>query len=143
MPPDTVAHINQAQHNHKCAAAFIKTPNIRDWALISAFYAALHYTMAVSSILPEAEKFHFVPAMGSRHLQQTNWVRRQLGNKCYKAYRELHEASDRTRYIRDFSGAEKIPSLSYYNKQDAEIIINGLNTIISETKLRNNFDLDK
>lgn len=108
------AHIRQARHNAALAQELIRGGyRYRDWAVVAAFYAAVHYFEAR---LHDAPPFTH-PAAGSpiRHTETSlpvagrysphRWREMLLDHNCpravLEAYRELRVASEKARYHAD------------------------------------------
>lgn len=109
------AHIRQARHNEALARELVSNGyRYRDWAIIAAFYAAVHYFEArlhdtPAFTHPEAgapvrhteESLPPAPAgVGRRSPHQ--WREQLLARNCdrvtWNSYRELRLASEKARY---------------------------------------------
>jgi hypothetical protein len=93
---DLPAHIKQAKHNQACASFLLVDPQsaFRDWAITTAFYAAVHYAEACFTTCdightPEGANAHAMRAAEIRTRASKAWV----------SYRKLQTASYELRYL--------------------------------------------
>jgi len=123
MAPDFLDHLTQAKHNQDCANRFLMISTDRDWAITAAFYAALHFTLA--GLI--CKKIYSIPIGDERslHAAQSKKIKEIFGSICYKDYQKLFFASDKVRYIRDYSGisSNQIPSLNYFSQSDVNTFV--------------------
>lgn len=110
-------HLRQARHNEGLAKEFIRSGyRYRDWAVIAAFYAALHYFEArlhdeppfthpaVSVPILHTDTSLPSTAAGGRYSPH-RWREILITQNCSRAtrnaYRELRAASEKARYHTD------------------------------------------
>lgn len=95
--PSRDIHYDQAIHNSELAKELINQEPLiyKDWALIIAFYAALHLVEAVmadDNVHSDKEK--------SPHSFRRNWVKNSsLSQRAQKAYLKLYNLSLSLRYL--------------------------------------------
>lgn len=111
------AHIRQARHNAALARELIDSGyRYRDWAVVAAFYAAVHYFEArlhdeppfihPAAIAPIRHTETSIPtAAGSGRYSPHRWRETLIAHNCSRAtrnaYRELRAASEKARYHTD------------------------------------------
>ena len=111
---DREAHVLQARHNEELAKEFIRQGyRFKDWSIVAAFYAAVHYFEArlhdnPQLTHPEAENriLHTedsTPLVGSRfkyspHAWRERLLRANFDDRTWYAYWSLRVASETARY---------------------------------------------
>jgi len=103
----TVAHLTKADHHRAVAQALIGSagsqvsqPPPIDWALVAAFYAAVHYVNAYLW-----ERYHKAPG---DHSERTWGVQQDSGiNACLTSYDFLKDAGYKARYDETYSLSEQ------------------------------------
>lgn len=95
-------HLIQADHNRDCARMLTANPPAayRDWAVIAAFYAALHY---LEALLTTTEEKH---SLGS-HADRVKLAGTYLGS-AYFTYWNLYQTSRDLRYLEKNNSADKV-----------------------------------
>jgi hypothetical protein len=122
---DLVAHIQQANHNERCANYLIaqSAAAFRDWAITAGFYAAVHLAEASFVGHAEIEKAWKEvtgsdPTGGKRHQFRSQIIRQYASDDVYKRYTKLSTASYHVRYLakHDVKGTQIGPQ--YYSVAD-------------------------
>lgn len=131
--PTFIDHIYQYKHNQACARHLLEHTPFLDWAVIAAFYSALHIVDAGLSNL----NITFNQGSGNQtswHAWRVNTAQRTFGNACYRAYRELKIASERARYLSDQpKGCNSIPAIDRFNSTDFNDYVKiNLQTVLDE-----------
>lgn len=116
------AHIDQAKHNRNFAKQLLQVaPEFRDWAVIAAFYAAVHYVEAC---------FYEVPAIKhSDHRANPHNFRKVELAKCsskelYLHYNLLFEAAHKARYLQSaMTRSSAVASLRLISTDAARTLI--------------------
>ncbi|MGI6162747.1 MAG: hypothetical protein ACOYEQ_02315 [Bacillota bacterium] len=111
---DVRSHLSQAEHNRELANRLISDAKLvyRDWAVITAFYSALHYV--------EAEG-----AKGGCHLHshqdRLDHVRHEFYSyfPIIRAFEALHRASFMLRYL-EYQNNEYQPCGQWMDDQDVK-----------------------
>jgi len=104
-------HIEQAKHNQEWANLIITTnPKYRDWAITSAFYAALHY--AEACFIAKGIRYKG----GSRHSFRSQMIQTHA-RMAFRSYEKLKKACWDVRYL------ERGSWQSWYSEQVAKNLI--------------------
>jgi hypothetical protein len=113
-------HLNQAEHNESFAAQLDANPNLQhwDWLITVAFYAAVHYVEALFFFHNDIVHTELACPEHDKHAFRARKVRALLGDKCWRSYRKLQDASYNARYLA-FAQPTKI-AVQYYSRNDAK-----------------------
>ena len=111
--PATDDHWEQANHNRALAHELIQNPmKYKDWAIVVAFYAAVHYIEAFRSDLDGSHS--------EDHHQRAKFVKRKTNNWAVRtAYENLYQASRFLRYL-EYKGMTKPPYGQWLPESDAK-----------------------
>lgn len=121
--PDWTQHSSQAEHNADCAKAMLKDPRFLDWAVIAAFYAALHFVEVGRQFIADDSLNGLPDDDESLHIQRQNFVEKHVGHDCYVSYRKLRIASENARYLNSI-GTHPGPMNLVFRKPNVEKLIN-------------------
>jgi hypothetical protein len=124
-------HLTQARHNEALTQLLAKELLYRDWILITAFYAALHYVEASF-----AKRFGF---HGEAHGGEAphGWRLSMLRDKtrftfnCYRAYQYLYASSRAVRYLE-----ESLPGGASFDDQAISKVLAELAVVKKELKYK-------
>lgn len=99
-------HLTQAQHNKSLADVLARRRPYHDWAITSAFYAAIHYFEGWLSVnTPEQHTETSIPVDSdgnprySLHSWREELVRNNIDRTAFICYRTLRQASNTARYL--------------------------------------------
>jgi hypothetical protein len=112
--PDFLEHLRQAKHNQACSVFLIENKlEFRDWAITSAFYAALHYTEACYPITGA----HSGKNVDDTLHRKRGEVLQQRAPTAYREYRTLERACSEVRYLKLVAWRQ------YYNEANATNLV--------------------
>jgi len=118
---DFVSYIKQSKYNEEIAKYLLNSTKFHDWSITVAFYSAIHFVNAGLCFEGLVINFQTTNNNDSIHAQRQRLVQSTYGNNCYKSYRRLRMASNEVRYLEKYRGIDDIPSLSYYDKNEAKV----------------------
>jgi hypothetical protein len=120
---DLVSYINQSKYNEKIARFLLNSTKFLDWSITVAFYSAIHFVNAGLCFDGLEINYQTTNNDDSIHAKRQKLVQSKYGNNCYKSYRNLRVASNKVRYLEQYSGIDEIPSLSYYEINEVKDFI--------------------
>jgi hypothetical protein len=106
--PALSMHLDQANHNRSLAVKLANESPVqyKDWAVIIAFYSAVHYFEAYLTTTP----YEHSDAMENPHAFRCSEVELVYSKQAAKAYKKLYHASRMLRYLtfqREFARTTK------------------------------------
>lgn len=119
-----VLHWAQGEHNNTFAAELVSEEQVKfkDWAIIAAFYAAVHYVEAARD-----KKFH---QHSYDHGMRSEFVSQNFAKNVEAAYRKLYQQSLLLRYLSYESKKAQTPGGDFYDDETVKKFVNrDLNTI--------------
>lgn len=130
---DLTIHDSQAKHNESIAQRLKSDTGCYDWAVISAFYSALHFFEEYLFFIEGKHSENSVPKITetykdgstkthdkySVHAWRVEQIRRKAATNAYIAYGKLKTNSENVRYLEGYNWSPSpIPSQQYISQSD-------------------------
>lgn len=112
---DFIDHMAQSVHNEKLANALLEEPDLRDWAITVAFYAAVHIAEACFTTDPTIGHTEHVCPDRDFHACRKDIIAGKVSKTAYRDYTALLDASWKLRYIPADKGGTRDKILAYYS----------------------------